>query len=74
MKDVERAFGALQSRFAVVRYPTLTWSKAMIIESERKDPVADTEPYYRQRSGNMENLSHYAAGDSRLNDSYTTTK
>ena len=69
-KDVERAFGVLQQRFAVVRFPTMTWSQSqmwdvmnaciclhnMILENERDDPEEEEGKLYKQ--GPLAELDH----------------
>jgi hypothetical protein len=72
-KDAERAFGVLQQRFAVVRFPSLSWSKYqmwemmncyvclhnMIIEDERKYliPLSEQAAPY-EREGPLAQPNH----------------
>ena len=75
MKDVEWAFGVLQSRFAIVWYPALTWSQDqmwevmhacvimhnMIIESDRKTQARHVGPY--ECEGPLADVDHQVPAD-----------
>ncbi|XP_024010052.1 putative nuclease HARBI1 [Eutrema salsugineum] len=77
-KDVERAFGVLQSRFAIIKNPALFWDKAkigkimrvciilynMIVEDERDGYMHSNVEEFQQGEG---------GGSSSVDYSYSTT-
>ncbi|XP_048494334.1 uncharacterized protein LOC125491550 [Beta vulgaris subsp. vulgaris] len=79
-KDVERAFGVLQARFAIIRKPGLAWDKDilwklimaciimhnMIVEDEHDtyQNYRDPNEYDQLQTQNNEGSSNQAGGDS----------
>ncbi|XP_024013926.1 uncharacterized protein LOC112088011 [Eutrema salsugineum] len=76
-KDVERAFGVLQARFAIVRNPALFWDKEKIGNIMRASIILHNMIVQNERDGYTQyNIEEFQPGESsrtsQVDNDYST--